>query len=111
MGLGMILVHCMDFFLTILTIITIGLAVWHVFDESVGTELDWLVAIIFMLATFCYNILVTYTIEITWNRMNTLGMATAFILMYLGLVRKMIKDSEVDIEKRDIFIRCQKIKG
>lgn len=92
----MVVVNCLDFFFTLLTIITIGLAVWHVFDENVGTELDWLVAIIFGIMTIGYNVVVRYTIDITWNRLNTVNITIVYMIAHFLVIKKMVKDSQYE---------------
>lgn len=92
--LGMIVVNCLDFFFASLTLITIGLAIWHMFDENVGTELDWLIAIVFILMTIGYNIAITYTVDVSWSRGKNVLIALVISSIYAYTVRKIIQDSE-----------------
>lgn len=90
----MIVVNCLDFFFASLTLITIGLAIWHMFDENVGTELDWLIAIVFILMTMGYNIAITYTVDVSWSRGKNVLIALVISSIYAYTVRKIIQDSE-----------------
>lgn len=90
----MIVVNCLDFFFASLALITIGLAIWHMFDENVGTELDWLIAIVFILMTMGYNIAITYTVDVSWSRGKNVLIALVISSIYAYTVRKIIQDSE-----------------
>lgn len=94
MGLGVMLVNFCDFLFTTLTIMSVGLAVWHAFDDNIGTEFDWLVAIIFGFITIGYDVIVRYTVEITWNRLDTVKLTVIYVIVHFLVMRVLMKDSD-----------------
>lgn len=64
------------------------------FDENIGTELDWLIAIVFILMTIGYNIAITYTVDVSWSRGKNVLIALVISSIYAYTVRKIIQDSE-----------------
>ncbi len=91
MRLGMMIVNILDFLITNMTVISVGLAIWNMFDESVGTDIDWLIAIIFLMLGFLYNMAIVYTVEITWNRLKTVEVSIVYCIVMFIILGRMIK--------------------
>lgn len=94
-GLGVII--C-DVLITGLVLVSVLLSVWHIFDKSVGTDIDWLIALIFIMVAFLYETIIKSTITIHWDRIMEIKCIITYFGCFAFLIWLAFKDAQIGTE-------------
>lgn len=90
-GCGIVL---SDFILLSLFLVTLYLGIGHIFDKSLGTELDLFISIFFLLIFLIYNYILTDCYQILWNRNLELFIILLINIVFMFLLGMLFKSEE-----------------
>lgn len=99
LSLGGIVILFFDTFFVGLIITSVLLTVLHIFNKNIGTDMDWMVAVVFSLCAFLYEKVIEYSFDIKWDRLGELKCIFVYFLIFVVLIWAAFQDSQNESDK------------